>query len=269
MIVAYWSPYKGHGKVTATMVANAVMLSSEYISKTLLVDLHCTGDALRYLVDMSKIGLKPDTHQGFGAVRRFVESGKLDPVSINSAVTNIITEKLYVLRTDPYEKDNPYHILENVVKAVDSIYDIVFVDAGSGDDHELSKKVIASADLVVVCLPQHKVVDSQLTNKITAMVHNRPVIYNLTAFDEASSVSTTKVTKALGVNKKVVGTTPYNVEFSDSCVKSNSIEFIWKLPRVTKSLFKHTEDEIFGEKVRVFTNLILSTLDLALDKEGR
>lgn len=269
MIVAYWSPYKGHGKVTASMVASSVMLATDYVAKLLLVDLHFTGDALRYLVDMGKVGVKPSSFEGFGAVRRFVESGKLDPISINSAVTTVVEDKLYVLRTDPHEKDSSRSILENVIKAVDSIYDVVFVDAGAGNEDDLSKSLVASADLVVVCLPQYKSVDKQLTNKISSMVKDRPVIYNLTAFDEGSNVSVTSVSKLLGVNKKLVGTTPYNIEFSDSCVKSNAIEFIWKLPKVSKFLFRHNEDEIFGERIRTTSDLILSNLDIVLDKEGK
>jgi cellulose biosynthesis protein BcsQ len=262
MIIAYWSPYKGHGKVTSSMSSTATFIAINYAAKILMLDIN-EDNQLEKLYSTYLDSEVPSTTEGMLAVNRLVESGKAQSKNLSSTTSMILSGKLEMIRNSSVGQEEIRSTVEKTISSFSSEYDLTFVDAGSDLDSS-TLNILDLADVVVICLPQYR--HDFKIERLPDIVKNKSV-FLLTELKDNSSITLSKIIKSTGIEKKKTLNIPFNVDFMDYCYKGNLINFILKTKVVSSKFFKKTEEELFGTSLENIKNLLFDLLEVDYNKE--
>lgn len=156
-IIAFWSPYAGHGKVTASLCAVIGGMVIQYPEIRLAVS-HAQNEAMPLIKKMdSDAGLFESTgcftSFGIDMLKIYAGQNKISPEIIRRCGLPLLGQMVYFYPNNARtgkEEDKAVQILTGALKEE---FDIVCLDLGSGNAEEIFPYMKAS-DFVTVVLPQ-------------------------------------------------------------------------------------------------------------------
>lgn len=268
MLVSFWSPIKGHGHVTSSLIASASMMSVDYITKVLMVDTNGSEDLMMAYSPAFEAGLN-SSQEGMTSVKRLHDSGKLDGSAVSRCASSILMGRLDLLATSDVDQADRDKVLSKAVSAAKTKYSVVYADLGGGELNKASSEVLELSDLVIVCLPQNPLRVSKLMPEIKKVVGDRKKHFVVGRFEEGSSQTVSKIATITRSKAKEISIVPKSIGFMDSLGKESVFDFFTRAVKSKKSLFKMNEEELCVHKVRELNKVLLSKLDLLLDKEDK
>ncbi|MGN7309017.1 hypothetical protein ACTHQ2_24040, partial [Bacillus subtilis] len=177
--IAFWSPYSGSGQ-TSSMAAIAAALGSEYHIRCLIAQTKNRESSLehsfsRSLNNFSRAlsqvtGARNVSGTGLDALLRIARTGKLEAGTVKNNAQIIEKERLDLLSCSDQKDTTKFETASDLIRSVfeqaRKYYNMIMLDLPAGDDSELSRKLIASSDIVVICLPQsHRSLDAYFNQK--------------------------------------------------------------------------------------------------------
>jgi hypothetical protein len=263
VIVAFWSPVPGQGKVTSSMVAIATSIGFEDRiagTKTLVTTTKLGDDSLdRSYPNVVRSTSSAEILSGMGAIEQNLSAGKLTPATFMNNTECVLNDyaldKLSlnnVSNRETLEKNFP-----KMLEVASEAYDLCMVDIGSGEPDFLAKHVLSKAGLVVVCVPQNLRTVGKVKAASKEILGNKKVLYCIGAFERNAVCSPLKLATELDISPKDIGMVPYNVEYLDALNKFDALDFIARRVPVKKFLV-FDEYQYFREQVSAFIKKILA-----------
>lgn len=267
MLVVFWSPLKGHGKVTSAVLSTGCTLAVEYKASVLLVDSRGSGGIEKGFEQLKGKGVDYSSY-GIRAVETLLSSGKLAATGIQSRCSYIIRNRLDYLDTQDVSRSVVDRVLAPALERGKTEYDMRFVDMGGGELSDMEKDLLSRADLVVVCVPQHIDSANVAMTHVTALAPDKKKLICVADYEHNASTSLKKIAQALNVPVKDVHAIPHNVGLLDSLNDKHVMGFFQRVQTIKKSLFKMTDDELCITKIRELTKRLLIMIELAPAKEN-
>lgn len=230
MKVVFWSPVKGQSGSTSNLLAISIISTIIYEQYNIIVDSSKADCTLRNaLVGESK----KEYFQKIGvdAVLRYMKSSALNEEKIKNCTISLLDKHLDYI--PPYSVNELYEeeMTESfcsVLKIIERYQDFVFIDAGSGNS-KVTKKIKESADIVIVNLPQNINVINDYFESNTEDELQCKSFYLIGNYNCNSRYNMKNLRRSYNeFNKKNTAIIPYNIEFYDSIIDGQTIDFIKK-----------------------------------------
>lgn len=266
MIISFWSPVKGQGHVTSSMLASISMFAFDYQDRFLVLDAKGGVEPQLAFANVFE-GTFNSGQEGLLSVKRLYDSGKLDGDALARCCTTVVEGRLEILVTSDVAKSERDRLLKQALLSAKKTYSCTYVDLGAGDLSEVEQGILEMSDLVVVCLPQNTKKISTLKETFRPKLEGKKVHYVVGRFEESSAVTVSKVASAVTVKAKEISVIPRSVSLMDALGKDNLFDFLQRAVTAKKSLLKMNEEEQCVRKVREFNETVVDKLDLLLDKE--
>ncbi|KQY91022.1 hypothetical protein ASD24_24820 [Paenibacillus sp. Root52] len=227
--IAFWSPYRGSGQ-TSSMAAIAASLGSEYHIRCLIAQTENRESSLEHAFSRSLnnfsrtlsqvTGSRSISGTGIDAVLRIARSGKLEGGAVKNNAQIIEKERLDLLSSSDQKDatllESASDLIRSVFEQARKYYNIVMLDLPAGDDSELTRKLIAASDVVVVCLPQsQRSLDAYFNKEIwPSALRGKNTVLLFTQHDSSSKYKAVNITRKYKSPKGLV--IPYNTTFKDA-----------------------------------------------------
>ncbi|MBD7970294.1 MinD/ParA family ATP-binding protein [Paenibacillus gallinarum] len=227
--IAFWSPYPGSGQ-TSSMAAIAAVMGSEYHIRCLIAQTKARESSLEHSFSRSLntfsrnlgnlSGTRSISGTGLDAVIRIARSGKLEGGAVKNNTQIVEQGRLDLLSSSDQKDQAKFETASELIRSVfdqaSRYYNVILLDLPAGDDSELSRKLIASSDVVVICLPQSwRSLDAYFNQKIWPRTLNgKKTVLLFTQHDPHSKYKAANVTRKYKSPKGLI--IPYNTTFKDA-----------------------------------------------------
>lgn len=227
--IAFWSPYPGSGQ-TSSMAAIAAAMGSEYHIRCLIAQTKNRESSLEHSFSrslntfsrsLSQIsGSRNISGTGLDAVLRIARSGKLEGGAVKNNTQIVEKDRLDLLGSSDQKDTAKFETASDLIRSIfdqaRKYYDVIMLDLPAGDDSELSRKLIASSDVVVICLPQSlRSLDAYFNQKIwPSTLRGKKTVLLFTQHDPHSKYKAINVTRKYKSPKGLI--VPYNTTFKDA-----------------------------------------------------
>lgn len=221
--IAFWSPYSGSGQ-TSSIAAIAAALGSEYQIRCLIAQTKAGETSLEHSFSRSlntyNRRLSRVTGTGLDAVIRIAKSGKLEAGAVKNNSQMVQKETLDLLSSSEQKDMEKLEAASDLIRTVFDqaikYYNILLLDLPAGDDSELSRKLIASSDVVIICLPQSwRSIDAYFNKRVWPRTLNgKKIVLLFTQHDHHSKYKAVNITRKFKTPKGLI--VPYNTSFKDA-----------------------------------------------------
>lgn len=246
--VLFWSPLHGKGQ-TSNMIATACIMSLLHHKKVLMMQTQFTKNNLEApLIGQNvKHGLEDNTLFADIGLDTAITFSSMNALDLNILEHCCITfDNIPLLLLPGTETKDIETFNRDVGKKVgrlihdiDSLVDIVLIDANGGND-ELSLKLMEIADLIVINLSQSKYVLDQFFHEYgEAFIDNKKVFYLFGDYDDNSSFNINNCRrkyKRYMINGNS-GVVPYCTKFLDSQSENRVLDFMQEGLRIREFTF--------------------------------
>ncbi|OMF76755.1 MinD/ParA family ATP-binding protein [Paenibacillus glucanolyticus] len=227
--IAFWSPYSGSGQ-TSSIAAIAAALSSEYHIRCLIAQTKNRESTLEHSFSRSinnfsrtlghVSGSRNVSGTGLDAVLRIARSGKLEGGAVKNNTQIIEQGRLDILSSsdqkDAKKLEEASDLIRTIFDQASKYYNVILLDLPAGDGSEISRKLIASSDVVVICLPQsRRSLDAYFEKKNwPSTLNSKKTVLLFTQHDPHSKYKAVNITRKYKSPKGLI--VPYNTTFKDS-----------------------------------------------------
>lgn len=272
MKVLFWSPVHGQSGTTSNILAVSLLIGMYYKKKILLTQTHFSYNNLEApLVGNNSNNKSSKESQeyfldvGLDALVRCFKASKLDNDTLENCCISLENTNLLLLpgttktnrESFEYEMDI---VMKNLLRAIEEIYGIVFVDISSGYN-PISFKLMKEADLTVVNLSQNMGITDMFFNEMRESMPDN-LFYLFGNYDCNSKHNINNIRrKYKEIKAKNSGVIPYNTSFMDALCDCEVIEYI----RNNINCSKNDENAYFIMKAVKATEKIIN---LATKKSG-
>lgn len=262
MIVTFWSPFKGKAAVTSSVVSIASLMAIENSTKVLMIDAQGEGDLESYF---SEIRPNVDRSEGLSNVHTLMNTGKLNPTTLEDRATFILEGKLDYLRTTGVRESVMEEALVPAMKVAIQKYKMVFVDITRS---EIPQHILEATDLLVLCLPQNLHLIKAKSKYLGKVTEGRNTLLLIGNYEDGAAITKRKLATAINTSVKNIMAVPHNIALMDALGKENVIDFFQRVGPVKKSIFKMDADDQCISEIRSCYSKIASALKITLTKEG-
>ncbi|WP_145142297.1 hypothetical protein [Paenibacillus sp. Y412MC10] len=227
--IAFWSPYSGSGQ-TSSMAAIAAAMGSDYHIRCLIAQTTTRESSLEHSFTRSLntfsrtlgqvTGSRSVSGTGLDAVLRIARSGKLEGGAVKNNSQIIEKDRLDLLSSSDQKDTVKFETASDLIRSVfdqaRKYYNVIMLDLPAGDDSEVSRKLISSSDVVVVCLPQsRRSFDAYFNQKIwPSTLRDKKIVLLFSQHDPHSKYKAANVTRKYKSSKGLI--VPYNTTFKDA-----------------------------------------------------
>jgi cellulose biosynthesis protein BcsQ len=231
--IAFWSNVHGQAGTTSNLLAIAIICALQYKLKTMVTQTHFNLNNLT-------AGMVSDREQfqkeflmeiGIDALTRSIKSAPLDYEIIENSTISFLKKRLNLLpgtakmNREIYEIDT-LKAITGILRTVEMLYDIVFIDANSGKN-QLTNKILEEADLIVVNLSQNKNMIEEF--KLNYKFPKKKVFYLFGHYDTNSRYNINNLKQSYNwLNSKNTAVIPYNTEYMDALSDGQAIAYMLK-----------------------------------------
>ncbi|MHA0855274.1 chromosome partitioning protein ParA [Paenibacillus sp. CMAA1364] len=263
--VAFWSNRQGQAGNTANMIAVAMLIGTEYVTRVMLAHTQSEISTLeKSLVRESKSNYEyrdEYTNIGMDALQRLVKSNRLVPNNVQDYAIPILRNRLDLIpgTSKRYEETSDIMptILDVILHVAKSYYDISFVDVNSGTYNPLTNSVLASSDLIVVNLNQNVYVLNEFFQETPTCLKDKKYIIVLGKYDRYSKYTVANIVRMYQC-KVPIYTVPHSTGFMDGCNDQKVVEFFLK----NKNVKTTDENNLFMTEVRKLSIGIMEAVDI-------
>lgn len=221
MKIVFWSPVPGQGCTTSSLLAIGTYLATAERKTVSVLPTNCTNHdvQLPFLgYEKEEVFMNAASRCGLDALFRNAKGERLTKSNVEDAALRL-TPKLAIfpVATGGKVSSNENTLIETyseIVNAIDKYNDYVLVDTRGGAT-KLNQQVIASADILVVCVNQNRSVLETYFNQFDG---NRKNIFLLVGdYDRNQSVSIKNIRhRYKSVNSNNSATIWHSSGFSDA-----------------------------------------------------
>lgn len=195
MTVVFWSPFPGQAGTTTSLLAAATCMGLEYSARLLLLGLLREEDEV-----VQRAFYQPEKHPsslpdtGVDALLRLLQNRKLETRMLRDYAQPLLRERLDVLpgsiKPSAGFADLAARWLEPLLDTARRAYDLVLLDGGSGTASGWREELRNRADLIVVCLPQNRLLlERFFQSPASAKLNGQKTILVFGQLDPASSLT--------------------------------------------------------------------------------
>lgn len=232
-IIVSWSPVHGQSATTSNIAALASMFALKYQAKNLITHTQLTYSSLEALFgkELSEEGFM---FSGMAALERLAKSDLLKAEAVMD-----YTETVFNGRLDILGGMNKNQIDQNLIELLVSIfkdaYDLVWIDAHSGTRNSLTLKLLQSADIVLINLPQNRFILDHFFNgeDFPEVLREKEVIVLIGAYDEDSTFTVRKIKRRYKTDLTILPI-PYSLHFKDAANKLTLPEFFYQNSKINR-----------------------------------
>ena len=265
-LIVFWSPWHGQAKVTASMGAIASTLHHQ--TKESVVMTH-TQFGMADLEGMFNFRMEEEKrrtlYESFGLsslVLRFKQSWLTDEIVEQALLPVTASTNLYLLpgttqSAEVVRETDAEAVLHTILaRDLKKSNEWVFVDASSGDN-SLTKKLVDSADAVVVTLSQNVATWDRYFDEEGWLFEKKNIFYILGGYDQESRFNKRNFIRMYSdyVSDENVGVIPYNVGFMDAISLGSVARFLYANESVHKkdsNYYFVQECKVTAEKLKEF-----------------
>lgn len=227
--IAFWSPYSGSGQ-TSSLAAIAAAMGNEYHIRCLIAQTKARESSLEHSFSRSLntftqslghvSGTRNVSGTGLDAVIRIARSGKLEGGAVKNNSQIVEQGRLDLLSSSDQKDAAKFETAADLIRTIfdqaSRYYNVIMLDLPAGDDSELSRKLIASSDIVVICLPQsRRSLDAYFNKEIwPSTLSSKKTVLLFTQHDRHSKYKAANVTRKYKCPKGLI--VPYNTTFKDA-----------------------------------------------------
>ncbi|HWT74296.1 MAG TPA: hypothetical protein VN258_06215 [Mobilitalea sp.] len=270
MKILFWSPVHGQTATTSNILATSMVAGMYYRKKVVLTQTQFSFNNLEAPIvgaNAYNAASKEFFREiGIDTLIRCFKAAKLDKETLENCCialenTNILllpgTSKT-IKESFEYEMEA---VIVNLLKAMEAIYGVIFVDICSGEN-SLSMKLLEEADLVVINLSQNlSVLDlffQQYKDKLSSNV-----FYLFGKYDCNSKYNINNIRRKYRkmITQKNSGVIPYHTGYMDAQTDGKVVEFF----RDNLNCSKKDEAYYFMLKVKNATEKILKQAGIYIE----
>ncbi len=249
MLVVFWSPNHGQTGTTSTAINHAIVTTLITGKKVLLGH----GDFKRSTLENCFIeedsrNLDIYRDQGLSALIKLARNGRLNPNMIKDYTTPILSKsRLDLMQGSDVEdsQSDDLDILRKIFLYCNDSYDYTFIDLHSGINNEFTKKMLDSADLIVVCLNQNLWLNNYFfeSSEYQNFLKEKNLLFHINLYNSKSKLNL-RAFKHMFKIKNLIYTNRYD-EICESQNASAIVDFVLREYSSKKSDFaKNIENNV-------------------------
>lgn len=235
--VVNWSPIHGQGNTTSNTTTLSLLYSIENQTKNLITHTQLQYSGMEFLLKRDQKD-QSFTNSGVKAIERLMKSRLLKPGSIGDYTDTILKNRLDLLGGNSEEVDPK--LLQTVIEVANTNYDLIWIDAHSGNRNQATKDLLNMADVIFVHLPQNKFILDDFFNEkngIPKEIAEKPHIFIISQFSTQDSLNLKKIKRLYGIDKPIFAI-PYSDSVKQASNQQKVTEYILKRADVNK---KHAD----------------------------
>ncbi|NLZ82582.1 MAG: hypothetical protein GX915_02845 [Clostridiales bacterium] len=274
MKIVYWSPYHGQAGTTSNMLINGVLSSILYKQKSILTHTHFTLNNLELPLvgsnakNIDSRGYFQDV--GIDALIRNYKSAILTQEDLYNCCISIPNTSLSLLPGTSKNNEVSFEyemnkVLINILKSIEGMSDIVFIDVCSGNN-PISLKIIEDSDITIVNLSQNQEVIYSYFSTYKDIHHGKQ-FYLLGNYDANSRYNLSNIRRRYHkfIKPNNSGVIPHNTGFLDSLNDGKVVEFI----RDNISADRDDENYYFMSMAMEVSEKINNLIGIAVDSKEK
>ena len=258
--IAFWSPQSGQTATSSNMIATAIMISLEYVMKTVLSHTAWKGS----MIDETLLKERPTfvndvvySNVGIDALERLARSNQLSAKVVKDYVDTILPGRLELLRGTAKPTEALYSTIQDAVKSIyeaaSGYYNVTMIDCGSGVNDAIAKSVVQNADMTVVNLNQNLAVLKAFFNgAYNEFLGDKSKLIVLGQYDPNSKYTINNI-RRMFKTKQPIYAVPRCAGYMDSINDRQVVEFFLRNKNVNSS----HENYFFMTEVRRLAKGIL------------
>lgn len=228
-IIVSWSPINGQGATTSNIAALAshFALTNEFHS--LVTHTNLNFSSLEQLFGKVQSKSKGFEDTGLAALERLVKSNLIKTEAVTDYTETIFAGNLDLLGGFQNEREKSENLVETLLDILHPAYDVIWIDAHSGNDSETTKKILAKADLILINLPQNRfVLDKFYSGEdYPSELNGKNCIVLLSQYNEDQQFSLRKIKRKYKILDPVFPI-PYTSQFRDASNNLNIPDYFYK-----------------------------------------
>ncbi len=195
MLVVFWSPNHGQTGTTTTAINHSIVAALNTGKKVLLGH----GDFKRSTLERCLLAKEIEddsiySDQGLNALRKLARNGRLSPNMIKDYTTPILSKsRLDLMQGSDIENidSKDLDILHKIFLYSKDIYDYTFVDLHSGIMNDFTRKMLESADSIIVCLNQNLWLNEDFFegDDYNSFLKDKNLIFHINNYNKKSKVN--------------------------------------------------------------------------------
>lgn len=222
-IVTFWSPYQRSGS-TSNMISVAYMIGLSERLRSLVMHMDYAGESCELGMAIRETNADFVMDQlsttGWDAMFRLYSSGSLTKEKFRDCTVPLLKNQLDLLPGKyrlPFtgEMDLSSKHISSIFKITDAAYDLILLDAGSGESWE--RDIMKDSDVVVVNLNQNmREVEQFFTNtKWKQELEQKKMIISLGLYDRDSNCTPANIKRRFGYRDPILPI-PYCSPYRDA-----------------------------------------------------
>lgn len=241
-LIAFWSPWHGQTKTTASMAAVAMAMNN--ISNDSVALFH-TQSGMADLEGMFDNRMDSEKriklYEGSGINSLLLEFKQTEigrdnvvKASLPTAIDGVVFLPGLEMDTQMAKMDDVREILYTLaVRDIPKAFDWTFVDLASGNN-PLSMKIMEAADVVVVTISQNVAIWERFFDEYENIADNPNVFYVIGGHRQESSYGIRNFRRIQHVDKKKSGIVPDSIGYMDAISNGRVAEFFLMNEKATK-----------------------------------
>ncbi|MNW32599.1 hypothetical protein D3C74_95440 [compost metagenome] len=242
--IVCWSPVSGQAGATSNLMAVAALLGLEYTARSVLFG-HTASSFAALEQGFTRTSwqqgdLLSGTDMGVDALLRLVQNQKLQPSKIYNYTLPLLKERLDMLpgseRTDESFMLTAMPWLTAMLDMAKRAYDLVLVDGGCGARSAWTMKLLQEADVLVICLPQNKLVLQQFFRHVSMqeLLESKKHLLVFGQYDRHSVWTAKNLLRQFGKQREVAYPISYNTGWLDNRQHGDALRYFNRNRQVGK-----------------------------------
>lgn len=202
-------------------------------------------------------------NMGVDALLRLLQNRKLQPNMIRDYTLPLLKDRLDLLpgssKPDDRFIDMATPWMESLLSMAKRMYDLVFVDGGSGNSSEWTNSLLRLADVLVVCLPQNRLAVHRFfrMDELQAMLATKKHVLVFGKYDRYSSLTHKNLLRPYGRRLQTCSVS-YNTRWLDDGQNGQAISYMYR----NRQVQREHENYLFMRDVRALAQALIEQTGL-------
>lgn len=266
--IVFWSPVSGLAGTTSNLTAVAALLGMEYTARSVLFG-HSPSSFTALEQGFSRRAwengdMLSGTDMGVDALLRLVQNHKLQPAKIYNYTLPLLKDRLDMLpgsqRTDESFMIAGMPWLSTMLDMAKRAYDLVLVDGGYGARSAWTVALLQEADVLVICLPQNKLVLQQFFGHsgMQELLESKKHVLVFGQYDRHSALTAKNLLRPLGKQHHTVYSISYNTRWLDDRQNGDALRYFFR----NRHVGKEHENLNYVKEVRMLAQALIKQCGL-------
>jgi hypothetical protein len=204
------------------------------------------------------------TDMGVDALLRLVQNHKLQPAKIYNYTLPLLKDRLDMLpgsqRTDESFMIAGMPWLSTMLDMAKRAYDLVLVDGGYGARSAWTVALLQEADVLVICLPQNKLVLQQFFGHsgMQELLESKKHVLVFGQYDRHSALTAKNLLRPLGKQHHTVYSISYNTRWLDDRQNGDALRYFFR----NRHVGKEHENLNYVKEVRMLAQALIKQCGL-------